>query len=61
VTQRDGKRGLACGRLNGGLLEHEAKAALLRGLACDGVELSGEWRSDEPGWWAADMKPVSGA
>jgi hypothetical protein len=61
VTQRDGKRGLTCGRLDGGLLEPEAKEALLRNLACDGVELVGEWRSDRPGRWTADMRPVPGA
>jgi hypothetical protein len=62
VTQRDGKPGgLLCGNLTGELLEEEAKAALLRAIARDGVELDGEWRSDKPGWWAADMKPVPGA
>ena len=40
VTQRDGRRGLVCGVLPGDLVEHEAKAVLLRNLARDGVELS---------------------
>ncbi len=61
MAQRDGKRGLVCGRLGGKLSEAEAKAALLRNLACEGVELAGEWRCDRPGWWAVDLKPVPGA
>jgi hypothetical protein len=61
VTQRDGKRVLACGRLRGDLSETEANAALLHSLACHGVELTGEWRCDRPGWRAADLTPAPGA
>ena len=61
ATERNGKRGLLCGGLDGDLSEPEAKAALLRGMAFDGVELAGEWRSDKPGRWNADLRPILGA
>lgn len=55
------RQGIVDGRLRRpDLSDDEAKESLLQDLAVsDGVELSGEWRSDQPGWWNADLTPLA--
>lgn len=54
------RQGSVDGRL--GQPELTADAAqgemLQRLRANDEVELDGEWRTDKPGWWSADLRPI---